>query len=134
MQPAWTDEEIYLIAERGYDLAMQGRYEYANILFEGLVAAAPANLYARRALAAILIKQGRHNDALQILGADPATKRDARSRQLRFEAMLALGRKAEAAAEFPAVRAQLDPPAARRFALLLEPPGGKQLRGGNPDN
>jgi thioredoxin-like negative regulator of GroEL len=122
MQPAWTDEEVYLIAERGYELAMQGRYENACILFEGLLAAAPANLYARRALAAVQFTMGRQADALATLDADPSTRRDARSRQLRFEAMLALGRRDEAAAEFQAVRGLLDPPAARRFALLLEAP------------
>ncbi|MCX6627854.1 MAG: tetratricopeptide repeat protein [Candidatus Solibacter sp.] len=122
MQPSWTDEEVYLIAERACELAMQGRYEHAHVLFEGLAAAAPANVYARRSLAAIQIRLGRHADALATLDANPATLRDARSRQLRFEALLALGRLAEAAAEFPNVRSHLDPPAARRFALLLEAP------------
>jgi thioredoxin-like negative regulator of GroEL len=122
MQQTWTDEEVYLIAERGHELAMQGRYEQAHILFEGLLAAAPTNSYVRRALAAVQRHMGRQAEALATLDADPASQRDARSRLLRFETLLALGRSAEAAVEFPSVRGQLDPPAARRFAFLLEAP------------
>ena len=131
MQSAWSEEEIYLIAERAYDLALQGRYDVAAVLFDGLVAAAPSNLYARRSLAAILIQSDRHADALKVLEGDPAAARDSRARQLRFEAMIGLGRKAEAAAEFPAVRSQFDPPAAKRFALLLD---AKQLPATPSDN
>jgi len=116
----WTNEEIYLVAGRAYEMAMQGRYLEAQVLFEGLLSAVPGNIYARRALAAIHLKQGRGSEALAVLDAGGSPARDVETRRLRLEALLALGWRDEAAAEYRALRARLDPGSARRYSLLLE--------------
>jgi thioredoxin-like negative regulator of GroEL len=123
----WTPEELYLIAQRAYEFAAQGRFDVAATLFEGLLEVSPTHGYARRSLAAIQIQMGRAGAALETLKSLPAG--DAAARRLRIEAHLALGARAEAAAEFSAGRAALEPRAARRFALLLESARPKQLSG-----
>jgi tetratricopeptide (TPR) repeat protein len=50
--PNWTENDIYLVAERGHSLHLQGRYRDAGIIFQGLVAADPENQYCRESLAA----------------------------------------------------------------------------------
>lgn len=129
---SWSDEEIYLVAQRGYEFATQGRYELATVLFEGLLAVAPAYAYARRALAAVQIQAGAAASAIRTLDGLSAAERDGRSRQLRLEALLALGRFKEAATELAAARPYLDARAARRIGLGIEH-GPKQLSGPQPD-
>jgi thioredoxin-like negative regulator of GroEL len=123
----WTPEELYLVAQRGYEFAMQGRLDLAAAIFTGLLEIAPEHAYARRSLAAVQIQMGRAAAALGTLqslqASDPAVRR------LRIEAHLALGSRAEAAAEFSIGRGALPPRAARRYALLLESARPKQLSG-----
>jgi thioredoxin-like negative regulator of GroEL len=127
MQTDWTAEELYLIAQRGYEFATQGRLELADAIFEGLLEIAPTHAYARRSLAAIQIQMGRAGAALATLQGLPAG--DPAARRLRLEAHLAAGDRAAAAAELSAGRATLEPRAARRYALLLERARPKQLSG-----
>jgi tetratricopeptide (TPR) repeat protein len=67
--PAWSREEVYCIAERGYRLYGEGRLREAGILFEGLIAIDPENAYCRKALAAISIRLGRQELAIRHLAA-----------------------------------------------------------------
>jgi thioredoxin-like negative regulator of GroEL len=127
METDWTAEELYLIAQRGYEFATQGRLDLADAFFEGMLEIAPMDAYARRSLAAVQIQMGRAGAALATLqglaAGDPA------GRRLRIEAHLAAGDRAAAAAECSAGRAALEPRVARRFALLLETARPKQLSG-----
>ena len=124
MEHRWTDQEQYLVSQRAWELAMQGRYAEAGVLLEGLAAIAPGNSWLGRTLATVHLRLDRPEAALQAL--DPL--RDAASRRLRFEALVALGRIPEASAELAALRPHLDPPAARRCALLIEATRGDAHR------
>jgi tetratricopeptide (TPR) repeat protein len=68
MRP-WSREEVYCIAERGYQLYREGRLADAVILFQGLIAIDPENAYCRKALAAISIRLGRRELALHHLSS-----------------------------------------------------------------
>ena len=124
MEHRWTDQEQYLVSQLAWELAMQGRYSEAGVLLEGLASIVPENSWLGRTLATVHIRLGRPEAALQAL--DPL--RDAASRRLRFEALVALGRIPEAAAELATLRPHLDPPAARRCTLLIEATRGGAVR------
>jgi predicted Zn-dependent protease len=124
MEHRWTDQEQYLISQRAWELAIQGRYPEAGVLLEGLAAIAPGNLWLGRTLATVQIRLGKPEAALRALDA----LEDAPSRRLRFEALVALGRIPDAAAELSALRPHLDPPAARRCTLLIEATRGSVRR------
>lgn len=125
---AWTEEEIYLIADLAHEIALQGRYAEALVLFDGLASAAPENLYVRRALAAVRLKLGQPDKALAAL-LEQST--DGPSGRLRLECFLGLGRRADAAREFQSIGARLEPADRQRYQLLLE---SKQLAGKGSDN
>jgi tetratricopeptide (TPR) repeat protein len=63
----WTDEEIYLLADRGYSLYRQGQYQDAAVIFEGLIAIEPLNVYCRNALAAVYMAMGEPHRAVKEL-------------------------------------------------------------------
>src|SRR5215469_11568070 len=89
----WTPEDVYLIAECGYEFYLEGKIEEARIIFEGLLAIDPSNLYCRDALTAISLSLGRLEDAVthasELLKQAP-THFDALAR--RCEAYLQLNR------------------------------------------
>jgi predicted Zn-dependent protease len=60
----WTNAEIELVAERAYQLHLQGKHSDAAIIFEGLLAIDPRNIYCLEALAALSLKSGSAEDAL----------------------------------------------------------------------
>jgi tetratricopeptide (TPR) repeat protein len=80
----WTEEEIHLLAERGYGLYRQGFYREAAVLFEGLTAISPGDAYCRTALAAASLMLGDQHRAIQELGTilqqDPSNH-EARARR-----------------------------------------------------
>ena len=80
----WTEEEIYLLADRGYALYRQGRYMEAAVLFEGLTALDPLNSYCRSALAAVCLERGDAQRAVSelsfLLNLNPADH-EARARR-----------------------------------------------------
>jgi predicted Zn-dependent protease len=93
----WTEEDIFLVAQRGHALFLQGRYEEATIVFEGLVASDPSNVYCTNALAALLIKQGKVARAIELLDRIlEMYPNDADSRMRRCEAFLVIGRRDDA--------------------------------------
>src|SRR5215831_6503772 len=65
----WSREEIYYIAERAHHLYRQGRFNDAGILFEGLTAIDPDNVYCRKALAAVYMALKEYGIALRHLTA-----------------------------------------------------------------
>ena len=80
----WTEEEIYLLADRGYAMYRQGRYLEAAVLFEALTALDPLNAYCRTALAAVCLQAGDAQRAVGelsfLLNLNPANH-DARARR-----------------------------------------------------
>jgi len=80
----WTQEEIYLLADRGYALYRQGRYQEAGVIFEGLTALDPLNSYCRTALAAVCLAVGKAQRAAEelsfLLNVNPADH-EARARR-----------------------------------------------------
>ncbi len=65
MPVPWTNAEIELVAERAYQLHLQGKHLDAAIIFEGLLAIDPRNVYCLEALAALSLKLGSAEDALE---------------------------------------------------------------------
>ena len=63
----WTEEEIYLLADRAYALYRQGRYPEAVVIFEGLTAIEPSNTYCRAALATVCMALGESQRAVKEL-------------------------------------------------------------------
>jgi tetratricopeptide (TPR) repeat protein len=80
----WTQEEIYLLANRGYAFYRQGRYQEAAVIFEGLTALDPLNSYCRTALAAVCLVLGDAQRAVKelsfLLAQNPAAH-EARARR-----------------------------------------------------
>jgi tetratricopeptide (TPR) repeat protein len=68
-QSGWTNEEIYLLAERGYAFYRQGSYQEAGIIFGALVALDPSNAYCRTALAALCMVTGDYRRAVEELSS-----------------------------------------------------------------
>lgn len=61
----WTNREIELVAERAYQLHLQGKHRDAAIIFEGLLAIDPRNVYCLGAMAALSLKLGAAESALE---------------------------------------------------------------------
>jgi|AmaraimetFIIA100_FD_contig_51_8974697_length_591_multi_3_in_0_out_0_1 tetratricopeptide (TPR) repeat protein len=121
-EPAWTREEIYYIAERAHRLYRQGRFHDAGILFDGLAAVDPQNLYCRKALAAVYMVLKEHSAAVRHLNAILARDRhDAEALAGRCEALIAMKDLAAARRDFQSLSALpggLEN--ARRLRLLLD--------------
>jgi len=86
----WSREEIYYIAERAHHLYRQGRFDDAGILFEGLTAIDPENVYCRKALAAVYMALREYGIALRHLtGVLSRDRFDAEALAGRCEALIA---------------------------------------------
>ena len=116
MSEAWSEDEIYLAAGRAYELAMQGQYTDAAIIFDGLTAIAPQNSYVRCSLAALCTQLEQPETAMAVLAAGTDSPRAA---QLRVEALLELNRFDEAARELRRAGATMRPAIAERLARRL---------------
>ncbi|HKA01660.1 MAG TPA: hypothetical protein VKE70_34340 [Candidatus Solibacter sp.] len=139
-ESAWTREEIYYIAERAHRLYRQGRFHDAGILFDGLTAVDPENLYCRKALAAVYMALKEHGAAVRHLNAIlTRDSNDAEALAGRCEALIAMKDLAAARRDFQLLSAL---PGgfenASRLRLLLDQaelaPGApsQQLPGGRP--
>jgi tetratricopeptide (TPR) repeat protein len=116
----WTEEEIFLVAQRGHALFVQGRYDEATIIFEGLIAVDPSNLYCTNALAALFIRQGKAAKAVELLDRIlEIYPNDSDSRARRCEALLLLGRTADAQKDWDILKRSSKPEFAR-LQILLE--------------
>ena len=117
----WTEEDIYLIAELGHSLHLQGHYREAAIIFQGLVAVDPENHYCLEALAAAwlaLEEPGRavgHIDTLLARRPD-----DLSARARRLETVLLLGKLDAAVKDFEFLQHLLPAAETRRLQLALE--------------
>lgn len=65
----WNKDEIRIISEIAYSLAQQGCYEEAIVLFEGLLAIAPATAYFQAALGALHLRLKNLSRAISHLDA-----------------------------------------------------------------
>lgn len=59
------DNELYVLANQGYTLFMQGKTEDARIIFEGLITLDPKNAYFYKALGSIYWRLGHSQKALR---------------------------------------------------------------------
>jgi len=88
---SWSTQDIYLVADKAYQLYQQGHLREAQVLFEGLLALAPDNRYCRLALSAVLASMNDLSGALRQLdewiARDP---RDLEARARRCEVCLRL--------------------------------------------
>ncbi len=125
MLAGWTEEDVYRIAERAHSLYLQGRNREATVIFEGLVAVDPENLYCRDALAALYLLNGEPHRALielnQVLARDP---QHATARARRCESWWRLGRPDEARRDLEWLAAGNGRTHVARLRLLLESPAG----------
>lgn len=96
----FNDNDFYAIARRAYELSLQGAYEPAATLLEGLRAIDPLDRYSLLTLAAVRRKQGRTDEAARLLeGWLSARPDDAEPRSLLIEALLDQQRLSEAHAQ-----------------------------------
>ena len=66
---SWTADEIQLIAQRAYDLHLQGKNSDAFEIFAGLIAIDPQNLYCLDALTALSLALNQPEQALHYASA-----------------------------------------------------------------
>ena len=120
MAATWTNGEIELVAERAYQLHLQGKHVDAAIIFEGLLAIDPRNLYCLQALAALSLKLGSAEKALQY--ADRAlalSPRDLEALACRCEANILLNRLAAARQDLEAINRLRAKSHAARLSLRI---------------
>ncbi len=65
----WNKDEIRIISEIAYSLAQQGRLSEAIVIFEGLLAVAPATAYFQAALGALYLRLKNADKAIDFLNA-----------------------------------------------------------------
>lgn len=65
----WDKDEIRIISEIAYSLAQQGRNREAILLFEGLIAIAPATAYFQSALGSLHLRIGDYAQAVERFNA-----------------------------------------------------------------
>lgn len=120
----WTNEEIYLLADRGYALYRQGQYPEAAVIFEGLTMLDPANAYCRTALAAVSMALGDAHRAvseLSLLLSRNPSNHEARAR--RCEAYCELRSWKEAHQDLAILRRNGERHQVRRLTWRLEAAG-----------
>jgi tetratricopeptide (TPR) repeat protein len=119
--PNWTEEDIYVVAERAHSLHLQGRYREAGIIFQGLVAADPENQYCRESLAAAWLALDEPEHAIEqlnvLLTRQPG---DLAIRARRLEAYLLAGNFPAAIQDFEFLEHVLPSHQVRRLELSVE--------------
>jgi len=60
----YTDDELYSIARLGHQFFMQGKIQEARVLFQGLYAVCPTDVYFAKALGVVELAAGNAQDAL----------------------------------------------------------------------
>jgi predicted Zn-dependent protease len=119
VEPIWTEDEIFLVAQKGHALFLQGRYDEATIIFEGLKAVDPSNVYCANALAALYIRQEKVTKAIELLtGILESYPNDVPTRVRRCEALLLLGRVADARNDWNILKRSPNAAVARLQVLL----------------
>jgi tetratricopeptide (TPR) repeat protein len=122
---SWTDEEIYLVADRGFAFFKQGCYQEAGIIFEGLTTLDPLNAYCRKALSTVCMVLNNPQRAVRelsmALNQNPADH-DARAR--RCEAYCSLQSWNEARQDLEILRRNGHQRLAQRAAWRMQAAGG----------
>ncbi len=120
----WTDEEIYMLLDRGYALYRQGCYRHAAVMFEAVSALDPLNAYCRAALATLWLALGEPQRAVNelsfLLNLNPA---DHEARARRGEAYCQLGNWMEARRDLSILRRNGEREHAQKLAWRLEAAG-----------
>jgi Flp pilus assembly protein TadD len=120
----WTNEEVYLLADRGYALYKQGQYRGAVLLFEGLVTIDPNNSYCRTALVAVCLALGDARRAVSelsiLLTRNPA---DHEARARRCEVFCSLRRWDEARQDLTILRRNGERHHVKRLTWRLQAAG-----------
>ena len=94
---SWSNGEIELVADLAYQLHLQGKHVDAATIFEGLLAIDPRNIYCLEALAALSLKIGSAEDALEYANRALAfSPKQLEALACRCEANVLLNRFAEA--------------------------------------
>ena len=123
----FSESDFHAIARRAYDLSLQGAYDQASTLLEGLRAVDPLDRHCLLALAGVRLKQRRFDESAELLkGWLAARPEDADPRRLLIEVLLDAGRLAEARAErdrLEASGAPLPAPLRLRFRAAEQRPG-----------
>ncbi len=119
-QVNWSDEEIYLLADRGYALYLQGQYEPAAVIFQALTVISPENIYCRNALATVCMALGDMSRAVAelstVLTQNPANV-EARAR--RCEAYCEQQQWSKAASDLAVLRRNGERHHVRRLAYRI---------------
>jgi predicted Zn-dependent protease len=121
MNAEWTQDDLYLIASRGYDLYLEGRIEEAAEIFEGLLAIDKSDPYSLEALTAICLALNRPEEAVRyatVLLADWPAHREILAR--RCEAYIQLNMREEAERDLQALARLRAFSHQRRLQLRLE--------------
>lgn len=128
----WTEEDIYLVAERAHSLHLQGHYREAVTIFQGLVAVDPENQYCLESLAAAWLALGEPERAIQQLNILLTRQSsDLAVRARRMEAYLLSGNFSAAIRDFEFLEHLLPAHEIRRLELSLE---ATARRGAIPDD
>jgi predicted Zn-dependent protease len=117
----WSEEDVYMVADRAHSLCLQGRYSEARIVFEGLVVVDPENRYCRLALAAVCMAERDAAAALEQLSAWlERHPQDYEARARRCEAYLEVESFGETLEDWNLVRRGPATPYALRLQLRLQ--------------
>jgi predicted Zn-dependent protease len=120
----WTDEDVYLVADRAHALYQQGCFREAAILLEGLTTVDPRNIYCHDALTAVYLALEQPaqavTEATATLRLNP-NHNEARAR--RCEAYVRLRRWDEARQDLEALRRARANAHVRRLQLRLRAAG-----------
>ncbi len=105
MPASWTNTEIQLVAELAYQLHLQGKHQDAAIILKGLLAIDPRNVYCLEALAALSLKLGSAEEALEYANrALDFSPNQVEALACRCEANVLLNRFAEAQQDLESMR------------------------------
>jgi predicted Zn-dependent protease len=120
----WSDEDVYLVADRAHALYLQGCYRESAILLEGLTAVDPRNIYCHDALTAVYLALEQPAQAITeasaVLRLAP-NHHEARAR--RCEAYLQLRRYDEARQDLEALRRARSMALVKRLQLRMRAAG-----------
>lgn len=127
MSQAWTREEIELVMERAYELCLQGKHQDGFIIFEGLLALDPGNVYCLESMAALSLTMGEPQNAIDYATlALTFAPRQTEALAKRCEANVILGRLGAAQQDLEALRLLRANAHVKRLSLRMAHAGKSQ--------
>lgn len=116
----WSDQEYYRLAQWGYGCYQQGDLRRARIIFSAITEARPTDSYAARGLAGVALQEGKPEEAMELMTRVLRKKpHDAPAQARLVEALIAVGRHAEAQQGLAALQGRLPAPDLMRLELRL---------------